>query len=407
MSHVKIKVPSVGESITEVTIGTWAKKNGDYVNQDDIIVTIESDKASLDLQAEKAGILSIIANEGDTVKIGAEIGSIAEGAAPAVSTKVSPTPSQSALPSSSATTTKSSEPGGHPSPAAAKILAEKGVSPSAVSGSGPGGRITKDDAQKASAPSARPAPELKSVSDTPALKLIFGSRDASRTRMSPLRKTIARRLVEVKNVTAMLTTFNEVDMSEVMDLRKKYGEKFLETYGVKLGMMSFFTMAVCHSARLFPQVNSSIDGDDVVTPNYVDVGIAVSAPKGLVVPILKNAESMNLGQIELAIAELAKKARDNKLKLEEMQGGTFTITNGGVFGSLMSTPIINAPQSAILGMHNIVERPVARNGQVVIRPMMYIALSYDHRIIDGRESVGFLKTIKECIEEPGRLLMGF
>ena len=292
---------------------------------------------------------------------------------------------------------------GVPSPAAAKILTEKGVDPSSVNGSGPGGRITKDDAVKAEKKEiAKPQTPVKPAATAP----VPGSRAERREKMSPLRKTVAKRLVIVKNETAMLTTFNEVDMKPIMDLRTKYKDKFKEKFGVGLGFMSFFTKAVCEALKDFPAVNARIDGEEIIYNDFADISIAVSAPKGLVVPIIRNAESLSLAQIEKVVVELAGKARDSKLTLEEMTGGTFTITNGGVFGSMMSTPIINAPQSAILGMHNIVERPVAIDGQVVIRPIMYVALSYDHRIVDGRESVGFLVRVKQLLEDPARLLLG-
>jgi 2-oxoglutarate dehydrogenase E2 component (dihydrolipoamide succinyltransferase) len=293
---------------------------------------------------------------------------------------------------------------GVPSPAAAKILAEKGIDPAGVNGTGVGGRLTKEDAVNA-APVAKTESAAPKAT-APAAKAIAGSRDERREKMSSLRKTVARRLVAVKNETAMLTTFNEVDMQPIMELRSKYKDKFKEKHGVGLGFMSFFTKAVCEALKDFPSVNARIEGEEIVYNNFADISIAVSAPKGLVVPVIRNAESKSLAEIEAAVMELAVKARDSKLTIEEMTGGTFTITNGGVFGSMMSTPIINAPQSAILGMHNIVERPVALNGQVVIRPIMYVALSYDHRIIDGRESVGFLVRVKQLLEDPARLLLG-
>jgi 2-oxoglutarate dehydrogenase E2 component (dihydrolipoamide succinyltransferase) len=298
---------------------------------------------------------------------------------------------------------------GTPSPAAAKILAEKGIDPASLNGNGVGGRITKEDAVKAesgkqkaeSTPATPPVPPVISPAPIPA-----GERSEKREKMSSLRKTVAKRLVTVKNETAMLTTFNEVDMAPIMELRGKYKDKFKEKYGVGLGFMSFFTKAVCEALKEWPSVGARIDGEEIVYSNFADISIAVSAPKGLVVPVIRNADSLSLAGIEKAVAALAVKARENKLTLEEMTGGTFTITNGGVFGSMMSTPIINSPQSAILGMHNIIERPVAINGQVVIRPMMYVALSYDHRIIDGRESVSFLVRVKQLLEDPARLLLG-
>lgn len=401
-----IKVPPVGESISEVTLSQWIKKDGDYVEMDEVIAELESDKATFELTAEKAGTLKTIANEGDTLEIGAPVCSIEEGgkseSKPAAQ-EAAPAKEESKAPAGKPEEKGSTYASGTPSPAAAKILAEKGVDASSVKGTGVDGRLTKDDAIKAetgkkTAPAASPA--------SPAKASAPGSRAERREKMSSLRKTVAKRLVAVRNETAMLTTFNEVDMQPIMDLRTKYKDKFKEKHGVGLGFMSFFTKAVCEALKDFPSVNARIEGEEIVFNEFADISIAVSAPKGLVVPVIRNAESMSLAQIEASVMELAVKARDSKLTLEEMTGGTFTITNGGVFGSMMSTPIINAPQSAILGMHNIVERPVAQNGQVVIRPIMYIALSYDHRIIDGRESVGFLVRVKQLLEDPARLLLG-
>jgi len=408
-----IKVPPVGESISEVTLSQWIKKDGDYVEMDEVIAELESDKATFELTAEKAGTLKTIANEGDTLEIGAPVCSIEEGGK-----SESATVAKDAVPvkeEAKAPVEKSEEKGatyasGSPSPAAAKILAEKGVDTANVKGTGVDGRLTKEDAMKApasaKATAGEPAAKASAPAATPAKVSAPGSRVERREKMSSLRKTIAKRLVAVRNETAMLTTFNEVDMQPIMDLRTKYKDKFKEKHGVGLGFMSFFTKAVCEALKDFPSVNARIEGEEFVFSEFVDISIAVSAPKGLVVPVIRNAESMTLAQIEAAVMELAVKARDSKLTLEEMTGGTFTITNGGVFGSMMSTPIINAPQSAILGMHNIVERPVAQNGQVVIRPIMYVALSYDHRIIDGRESVGFLVRVKQLLEDPARLLLG-
>lgn len=397
-----MKIPAVGESITEVTLSKWIKNNGDYVQMDEIIAELESDKATFELTAEKAGVLITKASEGDTIAIGSVVCAIDDkAAAPVSAVKSAPAAEKTiATPSPIIETKKSNNEttyaSGHPSPAAAKILSEKGIDTQAVKGSGIDGRITKEDAQAAN------RSEVKSAVTT----IAAGSRAMRSEKMSSLRKTVAKRLVAVKNETAMLTTFNEVDMQAIMDIRAKYKDKFKEKYGVGLGFMSFFTKAVCEALQAFPAVNAQINGEEIIYHHYADISIAVSAPKGLVVPIIKNAESLTLAGIEKAVAELAIKARENKLTLEEMTGGTFTITNGGVFGSMMSTPIINAPQSAILGMHNIVERPVAINGQVVIRPMMYVALSYDHRIIDGRESVGFLVRVKQLLEDPERMLLG-
>ncbi|RFZ90330.1 2-oxoglutarate dehydrogenase complex dihydrolipoyllysine-residue succinyltransferase [Mucilaginibacter conchicola] len=407
---IEIKVPPVGESITEVTLSRWIKKDGEAVEMDEAIAELESDKATFELTAEKAGTLKTLANEGDTLAIGAVVckieGAVAGSApapvTPAVADKVNESPQDAP---SKGTTYAS----GTPSPAAAKILAEKGVDPASVNGSGVDGRITKGDALGAQAGSPKPQAESqKPAASAPATAApqAQGARTDRREKMSSLRKTVAKRLVAVKNETAMLTTFNEVDMSPIMELRGKYKDKFKEKHGVGLGFMSFFTKAVTEALKEWPAVNARIEGEEIVYSNFADVSIAVSAPKGLVVPVIRNADSLSLAEIEKAIVVLAGKARENKLTIDEMTGGTFTITNGGVFGSMMSTPIINAPQSAILGMHNIVERPVAVNGQVVIRPMMYLALSYDHRIIDGRESVSFLVRVKQLLEDPARLLLG-
>lgn len=392
-------ITPVGESITEVTIGSWLKSDGDFVKMDEEICEIESDKATFEFPATASGILRISEEEGNTVPIGAVIAKIEvmEGGAPAATDSTPAASSDSAQGSDYAT--------GLPSPAASKILAEKGIAASEVKGSGVGGRITKEDAQNAQKSAPKSAP-TSSQSSTPAVPTMGGSREQTRKKLTPLRKTVSRRLVAVKNETAMLTTFNEVDMKPIMDLRKKYKEAFKDKYEVGLGFMSFFIKASCEALKEWPAVNAYIDGDEMVHNDYCDVSIAVSAPKGLVVPVIRNAESLSFNQIESEVVRLAKKARDNKLSMDEMQGGTFTITNGGVFGSMLSTPIINAPQSAILGMHNIVERPVAINGQVEIRPIMYLALSYDHRIIDGRESVSFLVRMKQMLEDPARLMLG-
>lgn len=404
---LEIKVPPVGESITEVVLSQWVKQDGDYVEMDEIIAELESDKATFELTAEKAGTLKIVASEGDTLAIGAVVCSIEEGGEKSESVKTeSPKADAPVADKASAPVAEKSGDSyatGTPSPSAAKILAEKGVDAGAVKGTGVDGRITKDDANNAQA--GKPAAKAEAPKAAP-IATVAGSRGERREKMSPLRKTVAKRLVTVKNETAMLTTFNEVNMKPIMDLRAKYKDQFKEKFGVGLGFMSFFTKAVCEAAKDFPAVNARIEGEEVVYNDFVDVSIAVSAPKGLVVPIIRNAESMSLAQIEKTVIELATKARDSKLTIDEMTGGTFTITNGGVFGSMMSTPIINAPQSAILGMHNIIERPIAENKEVVIRPMMYVALSYDHRIIDGRESVGFLVRVKQLLEDPARLLLG-
>jgi 2-oxoglutarate dehydrogenase E2 component (dihydrolipoamide succinyltransferase) len=409
---IDIKVPAVGESISEVTLLKWVKQDGEYVDRDEVIAELESEKATFEVNAEKAGTLKRSANEGDTLKIGDIMASIDEAAArPAAS---SPAPAKSAAsdngksaqasPQAAATQKPVPAPAaGAPeiklsdikaTPVASAIIADKKVDPKTVTPSGYQGKILKDDVLNA----------LNNPGRIPG-KALF-QRDDRKEKMSNLRRTISRRLVEAKNTTAMLTTFNEVDMSRIMEIRTRFKDKFKEKYGVGLGFMSFFTKACCFALQEWPSVNAYIDGDEIVYHDYCDISIAVSAPKGLVVPVIRNAESLDMAGIEKKVIELATKARDSKLTLEEMQGGTFTITNGGVFGSLMSTPIINIPQSAILGMHKIEERPIALNGQVVIRPMMYLALSYDHRIIDGRESVSFLVRVKELLENPDQLLFG-
>ena len=396
----EMKVPAVGESITEVTISTWLKKEGDFVKLDEIIAEVESDKATFELPAEANGILRIVAKEKTTLPIGGLICKIEvmEGGAPSTSA-AKPTEMPAA-------TGDKSYASGHPSPAAAKILDEKGISSSQVSGSGVGGRITKEDAEKAKATAAKAEAPKSAGATKPPVITSGGSREKHSEKMTSLRKTIARRLVSVKNETAMLTTFNEVDMKPVMDLRSRYKDKFKEKYGVGLGFMSFFTKAVCVALKEFPAVNGQINGDEVLYHDYCDVSIAVSTPRGLVVPVIRNAESLSFDQIEAEVVRLATKGRDGKLSIDEMQGGTFSITNGGVFGSMLSTPILNPPQSAILGMHNIVERAVVQKGEIVVRPIMYLALSYDHRIVDGRESVSFLVRVKELLEDPGRLILG-
>jgi len=407
MAKTEIKVPAVGESISQVTISKWAVKEGDYVERDQLIAELESDKATFELNAEAAGTISFTAKEGDDVAVGAVICTIdTSAAAPAKTEKkaepkketakaeVKAEPVKAEIKTESAKTTYAS---GTPSPAAAKLLADSGVPSAKVNGTGKDGRVTKEDvlnALKNGLPLEKPTS--------------FGgySREVKKEKMSNLRKTIARRLVAAKNETAMLTTFNEVDMTNVMAVRNQYKDKFKEKYGINLGFMSFFTRACTIALMEFPRVNGIIEDEHIVSHDYCDVGVAVSTEKGLVVPVIRNAESLSLAEIEMKIGEVAKKARDGKLTLEEMTGGTFTISNGGVFGSLMSTPILNQPQSAILGMHKTQERPVALNGQVVIRPMMYLALSYDHRIIDGKESVTFLVRVKTLLENPSLLLYG-
>lgn len=399
-------VPTVGESITEVTLANWLKKDGDFVSLDEIIAEVDSDKATFELPAEATGILRHVAKEGDVLEIGGLICRIEVGATAASTQTANP---EVPVAVSTSATSFENYATGHASPAATKILAEKGIPASTVAGTGKDGRVTKEDALGASVPAAAPATSASSSVAAPSPAVAGSSavvRGIRREKMSSLRKTVSRRLVAVKNETAMLTTFNEVNMKPIMDLRSKFKDQFKEKHGVGLGFMSFFTKAVCVALQEWPAVNAQIDGNEMVFHDFCDISVAVSAPKGLVVPVIRNAEQLSFDQIEKEIVRLAGKARDNKLSIEEMTGGTFTITNGGVFGSMMSTPIINAPQSAILGMHNIVERPIAENGQVVIRPMMYLALSYDHRIIDGRESVSFLVRVKQLLEDPTRLMFG-
>ncbi len=401
MSILEMKVPSPGESITEVEIASWLVKDGDYVEKDQPIAEVDSDKATLELPAEQSGIITLKAEEGEVVQVGQVVCLIdmnaakPENAAPAETPKAEEKPAEAPkkeTPKAQEKPAPASYASGTPSPAAKKILDEKGVEPSKVSGSGKDGRITKIDAENASVAAMGSS--------------TGGSRSATTTKLSALRRKLAARLVSVKNETAMLTTFNEVDMSEIFRIRKQYKEEFASKHGIGLGFMSFFTKAVTRALHMYPDVNASIDGDFKINYDFADISIAVSGPKGLMVPVLRNAENMTLRGVEANIKDLAVKVRDGKITVDEMTGGTFTITNGGVFGSMMATPIINPPQSAILGMHNIIERPVAVNGEVVIRPMMYVALSYDHRIIDGRESVGFLVAVKEAIDNPVEILMG-
>jgi 2-oxoglutarate dehydrogenase E2 component (dihydrolipoamide succinyltransferase) len=412
---IEMKVPPVGESITEVTIASWNKKDGDQVVLDEVLCELESDKATFELPSEAAGTLRIVAEAGSTLAIGAVICRIEVGAAvaqPALQPAPAPASQPAAQPVAAPADGYAAN---HPSPVAAKILAEKGIDPKEVNGTGIGGRIMKEDAVKAEKPAtpapapqpaAAPAPKPAPAPVASAPASAGGNRGQRRERMSSLRKTIARRLVAVKNETAMLTTFNEVDMKPIMDLRAKYKDKFKEKNAVGLGFMSFFAKAICIALQDFPNVNATIDGDSIVYNDYCDISIAVSTERGLVVPVIRNAESMDFAGIEKEIIRLAGLARDNKLTIEQMTGGTFTITNGGIFGSMLSTPIINAPQSAILGMHNIVERAVVVNGEIVVRPIMYVALSYDHRIIDGKDSVSFLVRVKQLLEDPARILLG-
>ena len=388
---IDIKVPVVGESISEVTLVKWHKQDGEWVERDEVIAELESEKATFEINAEKAGALKIIAQEGDTLHIGDVVCSIDTEATKPVGNQQLAVGSQQSTNEQRVT---SNEKRSKATPVAAAIIADKKVNVKEVVASGSNGKIVKQDVMEAlNNPGRKPGIEL------------FG-RNERPEKMSVLRKTISRRLVEAKNTTAMLTTFNEVDMSAIMEIRTKYKEKFKEAHAVNLGFMSFFTKACTYALLEWPAVNAYIDGENIIYHDYCDISIAVSAPKGLVVPVIRNAESLSMAAIESKVVELAGKAKENKLTIEEMTGGTFTITNGGIFGSMMSTPIINIPQSAILGMHKIQERPMAINGQVVIRPMMYLALSYDHRIVDGRESVGFLVRLKELLENPELLLFG-
>lgn len=392
---IEIKVPAVGESISEVTLVKWLKKEGEWTERDEVIAELESEKATFEINAEKAGLIKQVAKEGDTLAIGDVVGSIDTDAIAPEKTENKETEKEKAeVAKEKAISAAPAAPEVKATPVAAAIIADKHIDSSRITASGSNGKIVKQDVLEAlSNPGRLPGASLFSRTERP-------------EKMSNLRKTVSRRLVEAKNTTAMLTTFNEVDMSAIMDIRKKFKDKFKEQHAVNLGFMSFFTKACCYALQKYPSVNAYIDGDQIIFHDYCDISIAVSAPKGLVVPVIRNAESLSMAGLEAAVVDLATKAKNNKLSIEEMTGGTFTITNGGVFGSMMSTPIINIPQSAILGMHNIVERPVAVNGQVVIRPMMYVALSYDHRIIDGRESVGFLVTVKELLENPALLLFG-
>lgn len=402
---IEVKIPAIGESITEVTLATWQKSDGDYVEEGEILCDIESDKATVELPAETSGVLKITVEEGTDLPIGAVIATIDENAKAQSAPKKEESKKEEAPKSQSESSSDKNVQ--HASPAARKIIEEKGLDTGSVKGTGKDGRITKEDAINAKATAKTESAPAKSEAAQKELPKITvpGSRDVRKEKMSRLRKTIATRLVEAKNTTAMLTTFNEVDMKAIMDIRKKYKDQFKEQFGVGLGFMSFFTKAVTIALKKYPVVGAMIEGDEMVFHDFADVGIAVSSDRGLVVPVVRNAESMSLWQIEAEIGRLAKKARDGKITIEDMSGGNFTITNGGVFGSMLSTPIINIPQSAILGMHNIVERPWVVNGEIKIRPMMYIALSYDHRIIDGKDSVGFLKTVKDLLEDPTRMLL--
>lgn len=429
---VEIKVPSVGESITEATISEWSKKNGEAVKREDVLLVLETDKASVEVVAEQDGVLTTTAKEGEVVKVGAVVGHIDAGAAgaqasapqPAVTAakpaaptpppKPTAAPAKLATPPKTATPAKNGTNGSHEptlSPAVRRVVNEFNVNPSSVTGTGRGGRLTKGDVLEAANPSspagvsASPTAMPATRSSTPTLARESHGTEIERVPMTTIRRRIAERLVEAQHTAAILTTFNEIDMTAVSALRNKYKEKFKEKYDVSLGFMGFFVKAVIEALKAFPKVNASIEGHDIVYHHYHNVGIAVGTERGLLVPVLRHADQMNLAEVELAIKQFALKARDGKIGVDDLSGGTFTITNGGVYGSLMSTPILNPPQSAILGMHKIEERPMAIGGQIVIRPMMYVALSYDHRIIDGSESVSFLVRVKDCIEDPSRILL--
>lgn len=393
---LEMKVPSPGESITEVEIAEWLVEDGDYVEKDQAIAEVDSDKATLELPAEESGIITLKAEVGDAVAVGEVVCLIdtsakkPEGDAPKAEAKEEPKKEEPKAEAKKAEPKKETYASGIPSPAAKKILDEKGIEPSSVSGTGRDGRITKEDAVQA-------VPSMGTPTG--------GNRGETRSKLSMLRRKVAERLVAAKNETAMLTTFNEVDMSPIFELRNQYKEEFKEKHGVGLGFMSFFTKAVIRALQMYPAVNSMIDGKEMITYDFCDISIAVSGPKGLMVPVIRNAENLTFRGVEAEVKRLALRARDGQITVDEMTGGTFTISNGGVFGSMLSTPIINPPQSGILGMHNIVERPIVRDGAIAIAPIMYVALSYDHRIIDGKESVGFLVAVKEALESPEELLM--
>ena len=406
MSKIEIKVPSIGESVTEVTLSTWLKKDGDYVKLDENLCELESEKATFELPSEAEGKLTIIAQEGADLKIGDIVCTIdtadkgPQGVDENAKAEIAP-PKEVEKPSTQAVASKDTYASQHPSPAAKKILDEKGIDPKTIEGTGKDNRITKEDALK----SEKPAVSIAKVENVPLSKGQF-SRGEKAEKMSRLRRTISKRLVAAKNETAMLTTFNEVDMSRIMQIREQYKKSFEESKGIGLGFMSFFTKACSVALQKFPAINAYLEDENIVFHDFCDISIAVSTPKGLVVPVIRNAESLSFAEIEMEVKRLATLGRDGNLSMDDMTGGTFTITNGGVFGSLLSTPIINQPQSAILGMHKIQDRPMAINGKVEIRPMMYVALSYDHRIVDGKESVGFLVTVKDMLENPEKMLYG-
>ncbi|HEI8865940.1 2-oxoglutarate dehydrogenase complex dihydrolipoyllysine-residue succinyltransferase [Serratia sp. AKBS12] len=404
MSSVDILVPDLPESVADATVATWHKKPGDAVNRDEVLVEIETDKVVLEVPASEAGILdAIVEEEGATVLSRQILGRIRPGDSAGKPT-AEKSQSTESTPAQRATASLDEESNDALSPAIRRLIAEHDLDAAAIKGSGVGGRITREDVEAHLANGGKKADKPAAATEA-APQPALSARSEKRVPMSRLRKRVAERLLEAKNSTAMLTTFNEINMQPIMDLRKQYGEAFEKRHGVRLGFMSFYIKAVVEALKRYPEVNASIDGEDVVYHNYFDVSIAVSTPRGLVTPVLRDVDTMSMADIEKKIKELAVKGRDGKLKVEELTGGNFTITNGGVFGSLMSTPIINPPQSAILGMHAIKDRPMAVNGQVVIQPMMYLALSYDHRLIDGKESVGYLVTVKEMLEDPARLLL--
>jgi 2-oxoglutarate dehydrogenase E2 component (dihydrolipoamide succinyltransferase) len=405
----EVKMPNVGESVQEGVIHKWRFNSGDYVNRDEVILELETDKATVEVVAESSGVITLVKKQGDTVSVGEVLARLdTDAKAPANSPKKSevavpapPVDTKQAAPKVAASSHEAL------SPATRRIVEETGVNPAKISGTGKDGRLTKADVQSHLESGSKSSPVKAEVSSGVVVRSHGGGeRSERREPMTLLRKRIAERLVHAKSTAAILTTFNEIDMTNVMKLRSEYKDKFKDKYGVGLGFMSFFIKASIEALKTFPAVNGWIDGGDIVYHDYYDIGVAVSSNRGLVVPVIKNAEQLSVAELEIAVGDYGKRARDGKLTVDEMTGGTFTVSNGGVFGSLMSTPILNPPQSAILGMHKIEERPVAINGQVVIRPMMYVALSYDHRIIDGRESVGFLVKIKECVEDPARILVG-
>lgn len=405
-----VKVPAVGESITEAVIGSWTKKSGEYVKMNEVIMLLETDKASVEVVAEKDGVLTTSVNAGETVKIGATVGSLDTEAKPTVSSAPAPAATATAVASGTASRNTHPDLQAHLSPAVQRVVNEKGLNPSAVSGTGLGGRLTKSDVQNAQpATASAPQTEAKAKVTTPVVTPVLNGPskqgDIKRVPMTNIRKRIAEKLVQAQHTSAILTTFNEVDMTKIIELRAKYKDKFKEKYGVNLGFNGFFVKAAIEALKAFPAVNAWIDGQEIEYHNYYNIGMAVSTERGLMVPCIKDADQYSVAGIELAIRDLALKGRDGKITPDDLNGGTFSITNGGVFGSLLSTPILNAPQSAILGLHKIEERPVAINGKVEVRNMMYLALSYDHRIIDGKEAVGFLVKIKEGVEDPERLLL--